>query len=638
MAEPIEILQQYWGYSQFRPLQAEIAGSALAGRDTLALLPTGGGKSVCFQVPALCRPGMALVISPLIALMKDQVERLLALGIPAAMVNSSMSPRQIDAALEGAARGEYRFLYLSPERVGTDEFRLRLPRMPVTLLAVDEAHCISQWGYDFRPAYLLIARIRELRPELPILALTASAPPEVQTDIVQKLGLRNPAVFRASFRRPNLRYVVLEEAQPAKRILEICLRTQGSGIVYVRTRRQAETLGEVLAAQGIAAAAYHGGMKTSLRSSTQQAWIEGRTRVMVATNAFGMGIDKPDVRFVLHLSLPADLESYYQEAGRGGRDGQTALAVAFRNAPDVAELRRWAEARYPDFDQVQHHYQLLCNHFSVPNRGTTAETAHPFLMPELSAATGAPALQLYASIRILHQEGLLWLEEDPDDFGYIQVLVGPDEISRYRERSTADGEALAFILRTMGGEVYTRERPFLPDVWARRLDLPPEQLDQQLLRLEQRDLIRYRPATDRPSLRFLRPRQVLTRAALNWGKYDFLRERSAMRLQEMIRYVENTEICRSMLLQRYFGEQDAQRCGVCDVCIGRTRRRVDDGAFEQIRRVLMEAVAAGGARYQDLVRNPSAGSPAQREQVLRYLLDKGVIRSDAWGNLHSSES
>jgi ATP-dependent DNA helicase RecQ len=377
-------------------------------------------------------------------------------------------------------------------------------------------------------------------------------------------------------------------------------------------------------------------MKASLRNSTQQAWIEGSTRVIVATNAFGMGIDKPDVRFVLHLSLPSDLESYYQEAGRGGRDGQTALAVAFRNAPDLAELRRWAGARYPDFDQVQHHYQLLCNYFSVPNRGTTADAAHPFLMPELSAALGASALQLYASIRILHQEGLLWLEEDPDDFGYIQVLVGPDEISRYRERSTADGEALAFILRTMGGEVYTRERAFLPDVWSRRLNISPEQLDQQLLRLEQQDLIRYRPATDRPVLRFLRPRQVLTRAALNWGKYDFLRERNAMRLEEMIRYAENTAACRSVLLQQYFGEQDAQPCGVCDVCIGRTRQQVDGSDFRRIRKLLLDAVAAGGARYQDLIRNPSAGSPAQREQVLRYLLDKGIIRSDAWGNLHSS--
>ncbi|MCL4165351.1 UNVERIFIED_CONTAM: hypothetical protein GTU68_020087, partial [Idotea baltica] len=334
MPTPFEILKKHWGYDAFRPLQEEIIQSVIEERDTLALLPTGGGKSICFQVPGLYFKGLTIVISPLIALMKDQVERLNQLGIAATYVNSSMPFYQVDTKLQGAMDGDYKFLYLAPERLQSEMFKLRLPKMDVSLLVVDEAHCISQWGYDFRPSYLQIAELREAKPDVPIIAVTASATDEVRADILEKLEMREPAVFTKSFRRDNLRYFVLEEENVTQRTIDIVKRTQGTGIIYARTRRTTEHLSNYLIGQGISAAAYHGGLKTSERSKIQQSWLDDKTRIIVATNAFGMGIDKPNVRFVVHYHLPFDLESYYQEAGRGGRDGKTALAIAFRSPVD----------------------------------------------------------------------------------------------------------------------------------------------------------------------------------------------------------------------------------------------------------------------------------------------------------------
>jgi ATP-dependent DNA helicase RecQ len=632
MTSPLDLLKTHWGYDAFRTPQAEIIDHVIAGHDGLALLPTGGGKSLCFQIPGLALGGLTLVISPLIALMKDQVERLNQLGLRATYLTSSLKPREIDRRLQGAMDGQYQFLYLAPERIRSDMFQQRLPRMPVKLLAVDEAHCISQWGYDFRPAYLEIHRIREQLPQVPMLALTASATPEVQADIIAKLTLRSPGIFRKSFRRDNLRYFILPEENVVPRIVEICRRTLGTGIIYVRTRRLTTQLAKVLLGQGIAAAAYHGGLPNSERDQVQQDWLSGTHRVMVATNAFGMGIDKPDVRFVIHHNLPFDLESYYQEAGRGGRDGQTALAIAFQNPIDLAELQRWNRDRYPSWEQLQQHYQQLCTHFRVPNQGYD-RSVHLLDLGGLASDLDLSPRKLYASLRVLNLEGLVAFAEDSDDYGYLQVTATPESVWHYKQNQPSSQAMLDYLLRIYGGEAYTQEVRFLPVHWAMRFGWTVEELEQKLQRLVQHEVLTYMPATGQPTLRFLRPRHLLTQAEVNWSKYQFLQAQNDRRLAALIGYVENTEVCRSLVIQHYFGEKAHDPCGRCDVCMGRHQTKVNDGEFRDIQRAIMAYLHRGPASYRDTLLQVTSGTPAQREKVLRYLIDKQLILSSLRGQL-----
>jgi ATP-dependent DNA helicase RecQ len=629
---PLDVLQQYWGHASFRPLQEDIIQSILSGQDTLALLPTGGGKSVCFQVPGLLLGGLTLVISPLIALMKDQVERLEQMGIAATFINSSLGQGEIDWRLQRAMEGKYAFLYLAPERIRSEMFLARLPRMNVSLLAVDEAHCISQWGYDFRPAYLEISQLRESCPQIPVLALTASATPQVQEDICARLALRSPTRFASSFLRPNLRYFVLEEENAQDRIVDIIRRKPGSGIVYARTRRLAEQISRLLSEAGISAAAYHGGLKTSERSRVQQAWIENRCRVIAATNAFGMGIDKPDVRFVLHYNLPFDLESYYQEAGRGGRDGQEALAVAFHSHADLAELRRWSELRYPQWEQFLAHYQALCNFYQVPSSGPPGDW-QPFRIAELAAASGFSAMELYASLRILQNEGWLYLQDEEDDYATVHICVPPQEVLNFKSAHPALAGLTDFLLRQVGGAVYSHPIRFLPSYWAERQKISPEALDSALQRMAAYGLLRYVPALREPQLRFLKPRSLPRRRELNWEKYEFLRKQSERRLAEMIRYTTQNRHCRSRLIQEYFGEKDAQDCGHCDVCMGWHRTEISEAEFARIREALRTRLAQGPLPYRELLREVRAGAPAQREEVLRFLMDKQVVLASPQGLL-----
>lgn len=632
MQDPLAVLKQYWGYTSFRHPQEAIIQSVLAGQDTLALLPTGGGKSICFQVPGLCIEGLTLVISPLIALMKDQVERLNRLGITATYVNSSLGFRQIDLRLQRAMDGAYRFLYLAPERLNTEMFQLRLGQMNIQLIAIDEAHCISQWGYDFRPAYLHISEIRELLPKVPMMALTASATPRVQQDIVDRLDLREPAIFRKSFRRDNLRYFVLPEENVQARIVSIAKRTQGTGIVYARTRRATEAMARLLQQEGIQAVAYHGGLKTSQRNDIQQAWLDGKKRVIVATNAFGMGIDKPDVRFVVHYHLPMDLESYYQEAGRGGRDGQTALAIAFHQAADIAELKRWSAEKYPTWKQLATHYKAFCDYYRIPTTGDVDKLCG-LDMAGLRKATGDSILSLYHSLRILHNEGLLSLNEDQDDFAYIQVISAPADLLLYKKQYPKQAVAIDFMLRTLGGEVFSREVRFFADTWAQRLDMTTEALDRLLKRWMQYNLISYLPATQEPTIRFLQPKHPLTKAEVDWGKYEFLRKEHLTRLRHLLTYVSNDQMCRSLMIQQYFGEKAHQPCGRCDVCIGRNKAQVSDDTFKQLMAAILAFVREGKVTYRQVLLELQAGNPAQRERVLRYLLDKQIVVSETDGHL-----
>ncbi|MEL6675774.1 MAG: ATP-dependent DNA helicase RecQ [Bacteroidota bacterium] len=635
LADSRRVLQEVWGYPGFRPGQEEIIASVLSGKDTLALLPTGGGKSICFQVPGMVIEGLTLVISPLIALMKDQVERLNRLGIPATFVNSSLNPFEVDRKLQGAMDGTYKFLYLAPERISSDIFQMRLPNMPVKLLVVDEAHCISQWGYDFRPAYLRIGEIRANLPQVPVIALTASATPRVQEDIQEKLEMQEPQVFRQSFFRPNLRYFVLEEENVAERILRICQRTQGTGIIYSRTRKTVEKLADYLKGQGIRAIAYHGGLKNSLRNQIQQAWLENQHRVIVATNAFGMGIDKPDVRFVLHYNLPFDLESYYQEAGRGGRDGQTALAIAFKHGPDEADLKRWAGQKYPSWEQLTRHYEILCEAYQL-TAGEARDKLVEFDLQDLLTRSGDSRLAWYNSLRVLDAEGIISFQEDSDDFGYVQFIARPEDILRYKDQHPSFAAFIDFMLRTLGGESYTREVRFLPDQWARQLDIPPLDLHYYLERLAQHRLIAYTPPSHQPGIKFLMPRHKLSKQGLNWDKYTFLQEQSQSRLADMLGYVHNTHMCRSLIIQQYFGEAATEPCGKCDICIGRHKTKVNDSDFREIKAQILAYVKAHEASYRDILLHVAAGKPAQREKVLRYLLDREIIQRNPTGKLSLS--
>lgn len=632
MSTPLEVLQQYWGYPAFRHPQDQIIQSVLEGKDTLALLPTGGGKSICFQVPGLCMNGLTLVISPLIALMKDQVERLNALGIPAVYINSGLNYHQIDSRLQAAMDGVYKFLYIAPERLNSEMFRHRLPQMDVSLLAIDEAHCISQWGYDFRPSYLEIAQVKEIKPDIPIIALTASATPLVQEDILEKLQIKQAQVFTKSFKRENLRYFVVEEENVSNRIIEICKRTQGSGIIYARTRRLTEHLANMLKQHQISAAAYHGGLRMSLRSEIQQAWIENQHRIVCATNAFGMGIDKPDVRFVVHHNLPFDLESYYQEAGRGGRDGKTALAIAFRNPIDIAELKKWSKSKYPSWSLLQKHYHFLCEFFHVPNKGKV-DKVHSLNIRQLASASGESSISLYASLKILHNENILEYNEESDDFSYAQVIATPEALIFFKQNQPKMAEFVDFFLRNAGGEVYHQEVRFLLDDWGRKMRMPPLEVHHNLNRLAKLDLIQYLPASGEPTIRFLIPRHQLNTRQLNWEKYEFLQQQQQHRLGELLKYIGDTDICRSLLIQQYFGEKDHQACGKCDVCMGRNKTKLSRAKYEEIQLQIKNFIGTNTPTYRQVLNDIPSGSPSQREEVLRYMLDQKIIWVDNLGRL-----
>lgn len=568
--------------------------------------------------------------------MKDQVMRLQSLGISAEALHGSLEPEEVDARLQRALNGELKFLYMAPERIRSEMFAARLPRLPLSLLVIDEAHCISQWGYDFRPPYLEIPLIREAHPRIPVMALTASATADVQRDIEDKLAMRNPARFSRSFMRPNLRYFVLKEENVRGKLLDICRRTLGCGIVYARTRRLTEAIAAYLAAGGVSAAAYHGGMPASLRDQRQQEWMTGQSRIICATNAFGMGIDKADVRFVIHLNMPADLESYYQEAGRGGRDGLTALAIAFNNPIDLTEAKRWNETRYPEWAQLQAHYDFLCSHYNIPNSGEVFERRE-FDISALAKAAECPAPLLYNSIRLLEREGILQLQDEQDDYAVFRLLIAPEAAWDYRQRHPREGRLIEHALRSLGGEIYHYDRRFLPLHWSHQLALPLPELETLLQRMAQQTVIRYVAPQSEPVITFLHPRHRLSRQQLNWPKYEFLRAQADRRFEAMQHYIQQTESCRSLLIQRYFGERDAQPCGRCDVCTGRYKSTLSDRDFDELTRNMIAFIRTHQPQYMEAVNRGPGASPALREASLRYLMDKGIVQATAQGRLNLTE-
>ena len=563
---PSEALHTYFGYDDFRPLQEEIIVSVLAGRDTLALMPTGGGKSICFQVPTLVKghedpeKRLCLVITPLIALMRDQVANLQARGIHAAAVYTGMSYDKQRVALDNCLYGPYHFLYCSPERLESEEFRKRLAELPICLIAVDEAHCISQWGYDFRPSYLKIAAVRELLPGVPVLALTATATPETIEDIQAKLGFKESNVLRKSFHRENLTYVVRRTERKDEQVAHILSKVPGSAIIYVRNRKRAQELSEWLNGKirkcenEKIVDFYHAGLTTKERNDRQQAWTEGKTRVIVATNAFGMGIDKPDVRLVIHYDLPSHLESYYQEAGRAGRDGKTAYAVLLYNeAEDKAKLQKRAVDTYPPKEFVESVYHKTMDFLQV---GAGSGLGHRFMLhiDQLCHVMRLPVIQTYSALHLLTQAGYIDFEEEHETQPRVQIHVPRHQLGEYN-LSYEQAELLDVLMRSYTG-IYTDLQ------YVREADDKPTH--ELLVSLAQRGIITYIPRSVGCSLTMTNERQ--TEIYLSPEVYEKRQERFVSKLHAMLEYADQMQFCREQVLLAYFGEKNAAPCGHCDVC------------------------------------------------------------------------
>lgn len=616
------ILKQYWGYDTFRPLQGDIIRSVMQGHDTLGLMPTGGGKSLTFQVPTLAMEGLCVVITPLIALMKDQVARLNSMGIKAVAVYSGMSSREIERLLDNCVYGDYRFLYLSPERLSTDMFLWRWPHMNVCLIAIDEAHCISQWGYDFRPSYLSIAKIRAQKPHVPVLALTATATPRVVEDIQDKLQFRERCVFQKSFARPNLVYMVRYVEDKLGTLVDLLQRVPGSSVVYVRNRKKTREVAEYLVQQGVSATFFHAGLSNFEKDERQRSWMGGKVRVMVSTNAFGMGIDKPDVRSVIHLDLPDTPEAYFQEAGRAGRDGDLAYAYLLYNKSDEVKMRRRIADNYPPKDFVRQVYDNVCNYYQVPI-GEGCDRVYPFELMDFCAHYKLSSLTTYNALQLLQLAQVLEVTEEQDSKARVVFMSTREEL--YDIVFTSLEESIVqVLLRSYTGLfsdlVYVDE-----DMVASRVGCTHRQLCQTLIELSRRHIIRYVPRRTTPYICFTSER--LRTDLVNLGKevYDDRKQRYIEHIDAMLRYATQHEECRSRYLLSYFGEQNADICHQCDVCGGDVAHDVSD---ENVQRHIKLVLRDRALSLSELL----AQLPFEHSvtlHVLRMLLDEGwVVQQD----------
>ncbi len=564
-------LKTYWGYDHFRPLQEDIVRSVLNGKDTLALLPTGGGKSVCFQVPALAMEGICIVVTPLIALMKDQVEQLQKRGIAAVAIYSGLNRREIDIALDNCVYGSIKFLYLSPERLLTDIVRERIKRMKVNLLAVDEAHCISQWGYDFRPPYLELASLRELLPDVPVLALTATATEQVRKDIQEKLLFKQQNIFVKSFARSNLSYSCLYTEDKIGRLLEILQRMNGQSIVYVRSRRQTVEIARFLQSRQMAATAYHAGLKFEERSAAQKAWIDDKVRVIVATNAFGMGIDKPDVRLVVHLDLPESLEAYYQEAGRAGRDEKYSYAVILYGPSDVTDLHKKVEEAHPPLEFIRRVYQCLANYYQLAV-GSGALSSFDFELADFANNYKLKALEVHHAIKRLEGEGYLQLNEGYYNPSRLFILLDNTALYEFQVKNPDHDALLRLVLRMYGGEAFANFVKISERKLAGYLKKTEQEVRRKLEYLHKLQVIVYEPQHDAPQLVFTKPRQDAHNLPLNHKKLNELRDKATVQVKAMSHYVETNNRCRTQLLLAYFNEITDKSCRICDYCLAQRKK------------------------------------------------------------------
>ena len=623
---PEDILKKHWGYDAFRPMQRDIIQSVLDGTDTLALLPTGGGKSLCFQIPALCREGVCLVISPLIALMKDQVENLKKRDIAAAAIYSGMHYKDIDRLLDNAAYGGLKFLYMSPERLSTTLARERIKKMNVNLLAVDEAHCISQWGYDFRPPYLEIAAIREWLPNVPILALTATATPEVKTDICEKLEFkRGFQIFEKDFARPNLSYIVRHIETKEPKLFEILSKTRGAAIVYVRNRKRAKDLVLYLQQRGIASDFYHAGLTPAERSTRQDAWMKDNPRIMIATNAFGMGIDKPNVRTVVHMDLPDSLEAYFQEAGRAGRDEQKSYAVLLVNKADAATLRGQFEANFPEMREIRRIYQALGSYLQLAVGGGEGES-FDFDFGDFTERFKFEALKTYTCFRILEQDGWLTLSEAVMQPPRIMVLIDREKLYDYQLRNPATERVLKGILRALPN-VMGDFATFSETQIAQFLKMSAVEMVAIFHKFHNDGVIDFRPRKEKPQLTLLRERTDAQYLTIDWALYMFRKKRAEARLNKSIEYAE-LEICRSQQLLNYFGQTNAPICGVCDVCVESDKRTLEAEEYATLSGKIRTLLDREALTLKEIVDSFSEKQRTKVIQTIGYMLEEGHLKKE----------
>ena len=562
---PEEVLQYYWGYSEFRPKQREIIDSILAGRDTLGLLPTGGGKSITFQVPGLMMRGVTLVVTPLIALMRDQVEHLKERKISAVAIHSGMASFEIQRTLDNAILGAYKFLYLSPERIASPLFRSILPQLKVSMIVVDECHCISQWGYDFRPSYMRVAELRSWLPKAPVLALTATATKLVAEDVMRVLHFPEPNIIQRSFLRPNVAYVVRHTGDKAATMLRILSGVPGTSIVYCRNRKRTEELAEYLRGEGITADAFHAGLTHAERNERQRRWMAGEVRVMVATNAFGMGIDKSDVRSVIHWMLPSSPEEYFQEAGRAGRDGEKSFAVALVDKRDPMLVRRRISEEFPPRQFLSEVYDQLTSFLGI---GMGEGYLRTFLVDieRFIKLNKLPPIYTMSAIRLLDTAGVWEYRDKEDQHSRLLFTIDREALYNNASLSPASDSLIQFLLRRYTG-IFTEYVFIEEDTIARALNCTVETIYLMLVDLSRSNIVHYIPRSSLPKLFLLTRREEGRHLLVSREVYEVRRERLAERIEAMIAYASASDTCRSQLLLRYFGEEESEPCGMCDVCL-----------------------------------------------------------------------
>jgi ATP-dependent DNA helicase RecQ len=622
---PSEVLKEYWGYDGFRPMQEEIISAALEGKDVLAILPTGGGKSICFQVPGLIKKGLTLVVTPLIALMKDQVQNLCDRGVRALAVHAGMSRHEVDLALNNAAYGDYKFLYLSPERIGTQLFQSYISVLDISLIVVDEAHCISQWGYDFRPDYLKIGQLRDL-VDAPVLALTATATPAVAQDIMERLGFKEKLLIKSGFERPNLSYIVRHAEDKYSQLLNICNGVQGTGIIYARNRRKCEELSAFLKSQGVSASFYHAGLGWQTRAERQAEWKSGETRVMVCTNAFGMGIDKPDVRFVVHYDLPESPEAYFQEAGRAGRDGKRSYAVQLWNGVDLRRTRQIEDVSFPSLEYVEDIYQKLHAYLEVPYDSGIGRQLK-FRLEEFCSRFGLQRAPVFHALKYLERTDHLTYSEEIDIPTRVRISVDRKALYDIDLGDEWQAKTLDALMRSYSG-IFSFLQRIDEEYVAQRVGTTVPQLRQILYNLSVSHVIVYVPADHSDVVLLHHDRLRPGNVNLMPERYRMLKESYHARSGAMLEYVSESDECRSRYLLRYFGQTETCDCGTCDVC--RSRRTAGPGLQQTTRRQLVEYIDGKDGEYsleeiEAEFGNPAKGCSPDYLDILRLLVDKGEV-------------
>jgi ATP-dependent DNA helicase RecQ len=624
MQEYLDILKQYWGYDHFRSLQGDIIRSIASGNDTLGLMPTGGGKSLTFQVPTMAMEGMCIVVTPLIALMKDQVENLKKRGIEAAAIYSGMPYDKIMMTLDNSVFGAYKFLYISPERLATPVFIEKIKQASVCMIAVDESHCISQWGYDFRPSYLRIADIREILPDVPVLALTATATPEVVEDIQKQLLFKKTNVFRKSFNRQNLAYVVRTVENKDENLLKILNNVPGTSVVYVRNRKKTKEVADFLNQNGIAAENFHAGLKNETKDARQSRWMSGETRVIVSTNAFGMGIDKAEVRTVIHMDLPDSLEAYFQEAGRAGRDEQKAYAVLLYNNSDATKMKKRVSDTFPGKEMVIKVYEALGNYLQL-GVGSGLDAVFAFDLADFCIKFRLPILISYNCLKILQQAGYIELTDEQDSSSRVLFTVGKEDL--YKLKSNTEQDKLIHILLRSYTGLFTDLASIDEETIAKRLAWTRDKVYDQLVELSKERIIHYIPRKKTPFLTFIREREAVERVVLGKEAYDDRRDRYISRVKGVLDYAQEENICRSQMLLSYFGEKNTNPCGCCDTCLKKRDKKMTTGDFESIHLSIEQALTIESLPVNSLVKKLNINEQ-KALRVIRFMLDNGQIEEN----------